>query len=142
MKRLLIALIVGLLPMSALAQIGQSFEKFTRLKEYEETAPQGNKHFFHSADNSAQVTVWLTADNTIRKIEYEFDLIGSEYKDDTLQTLCNINALGGMWKEVAIDRERPQYLLYTSFDDKNRALAKRTQRDAGHCTRIIFELIK
>jgi hypothetical protein len=86
--------------------------------------------------------VWLTADNTIRKIEYEFDLIGSEYKGDTLQTLCDINALGGTWKEVAIDRERPQYLLYTSFDNKNRALAKRTQRDAGHYTSIIFELIK
>ena len=90
MKAPLVLLALLVAYSQAPAQIGESFEKFSRLTEYKQTAPQGKKHFFHSEDNSAQITVWVDADNTIRKIMYEFDVTGAEFKDDTIQTLYTL----------------------------------------------------
>jgi hypothetical protein len=64
MKPLLIALTVALFAVSASAQVGQSFETFSRLTEYTETKVDGNKHSFHNSDDSASGSLslsWLTS---------------------------------------------------------------------------------
>lgn len=96
MKTLLLAIVVAV-PLVARAQVGETIEdfnslteKFLRLRENKQVDRAGANHVYFNDDNSIRVAVWLD-DRTIRKIQYDFDLMSNGPNDDIVRMIEAIN---------------------------------------------------